>query len=95
MRKILTTKFSHWSYEEEWRQFIPLDKNAEEKGLYYSDFSNDLKLKQVIIGAHSKLTRKQVSNALTGLNKDIVVFKARVGFKKFEVVKNQRAELWA
>lgn len=95
MKKFLTTKFSHWSYEEEYRLFISLDKNKDENGLYFSDFSNDTRLKQVIVGVRSSLSRKQVSEALGNLRHDVEVFKARPAFKSFEVVRNKNEKLWA
>ena len=39
MQKVISTKFSHWKYEKEYRLFIGLDITEEEKGLYYTDFS--------------------------------------------------------
>ena len=95
MKKFLTTKFSHWAYEEEYRLFISLDKNEEENGLYFLDFSDDLRLKQVIVGARSTLSRKQISEALGDLSQDVEVFKARPAFKSFEVVRNKNEKLWA
>ena len=95
MRKFLTTKFSHWAYEEEYRLFISLDNNEEENGLYFSDFSDDLRLKQVIVGARSGISRKQVSDALGDVRHEVAVFKARPAFKSFEVVRNENEKLWA
>jgi len=95
MYKFLSTKFIHWSYEEEWRLFVTLDKNEEENGLYFSDFSEKLELKQVIVGAQSEITRKQLSDALGDLSGNIEVFKARPAFKTFEVVRNKNKKLWA
>ncbi len=95
MKKFLTTKFSHWAYEEEYRMFLPLDKNEEENGLFFCGFSNDLRLKQVIVGAQSSISRKQVSDALGDLHHEVEVFKARPAFKSFEVVRNNNEKLWA
>ncbi len=57
MKKILSTKFSHWSYEKELRIFIPLDRkdifglNSKKiDDLYYLEFSDKLELKEVIVG---------------------------------------------
>ncbi len=52
VKKILITKFSHWRHEEEWRLFVPLD-NKESDGMYYADFSDKLKLEEVIVGLRS------------------------------------------
>jgi Ca2+-binding EF-hand superfamily protein len=94
MYKFLTTKFEHWSYEEEYRAFLELeDRDAD--GNYYAEFSEALELKQVIIGAHSSITRKDVKNALSGYKEEIETFKARADFKRFEVVRNKNEKLWA
>lgn len=94
MLKFLTTKFEHWSYEEEYRSFVELEEKDKD-GNYYADFSDNLKLKQIIVGAHSDITRKQIDNALSIHTEEIEIFKARAGFRKFEVVKNNNEELWA
>lgn len=90
MIKFLTTKFIHWSYEQEYRSFLDLEE--EENGLYYANFSKKLKLKQVIVGAHSTITRAQI-DAVVG--KEIEVFKARVAFRSFKIVRNKNENLWA
>jgi hypothetical protein len=94
MKRFLATKFSHWVYEEEYRLFISLNKNEEENGLYFLDFSDDLRLKQIIVGARSSISRKQVSHALGDLRHEVEVFKARPAFKSFEVVRNKNEKLW-
>ena len=87
MLKFLTTKFEHWSYEEEYRLFEDL-KEKDKDGNYYADFSDKLQLKQVIIGAHSDVTRKQIDIALVSYMGDLEIFEARAGFRRFEVVRN-------
>jgi hypothetical protein len=87
MLKIFSTKFNHWSYEEEYRVFTEL--SVKENGLYYIDFSDDIVLKQVIIGASSSITKKQILDAY---GSKVEVFKARAAFKTFEIVKNQAHE---
>ena len=87
MSKFLTTKFEHWSYEEEYRLFEDL-KEKDKDGNYYADFSDKLQLKQVIIGAHSDVTRKQIDIALVSYMGDLEIFEARAGFRRFEVVRN-------
>lgn len=94
MSKVLTTKFSHWRYEKEYRCFIQLDHDeADANENYFLNFSNQLQLKEVIVGANSKLTRDSIAKAL-GKMKDIEIFKARPAFKTFNVVRNKNAKLW-
>lgn len=90
---LLFTKFSHWHYEQEYRVYVQLDE--EIGGLYYADFSEQLILRRVIVGDQSSVTRTQVSDALGSLGKNVETFKARAGFKEFEVVRNQNSAMWA
>ncbi len=95
MQRILTTKFEHWHYEEEYRLFISLDPTTEENGLYFSDFSNELQLKKVIVGGRSEITRSKLNGALGKLADQVEVFTARPAFKTFSVVRNKNEALWA
>ena len=94
MKKFLLTKFDHWAYEKEYRAFIDLDPKEEESGLYFFNFGKDLKLRTVIVGHSSKITRSQVKNALGRLAREVEVFKARVSFTKFQVIRNKNEKLW-
>jgi len=47
-KAILSTKFRHWSYEEEIRGFTEL--NVEEGGKYFLNFQKKLELAEVILG---------------------------------------------
>ena len=94
MKKYLKTKFEHWSYEEEYRAFISLDPAEEEDGKYFFNFGEELKLRTVIVGCLSAITRKQIADVLIGLEGNVEYFKARAGFTRFEVVRNQNDKLW-
>ncbi|BFM12865.1 DUF2971 domain-containing protein [Simiduia litorea] len=93
-KRFLFTKYSHWSYENEVRGFISLDKETEEKGLYFLDFSDSLKLKEVIVGSESDITRQEISDSLSGYNINVNCFKARLAFKSFRVVRQRKESLW-
>ena len=93
MRRLLSTKFSHWQYEQEYRAFVGLD--TETDGLYFIDFSDTVKLRSVIVGDQSDVTRANVAKALEGIETGIEVFKARAAFRSFEVVRNREQSMWA
>jgi len=93
MKRLLFTKFSHWQYEQEYRVYVQLEEEID--GLYYSEFSDQLALKRVIVGDQSSITRSQVSDALGSLVNDVEMFKARAGFRSFEVVRNKNSAMWA
>ena len=92
MKKLMHQKFSHWSYEKEWRIFVSLDE--QEDGIYYVNFSNEIQVKEVIVGCVSQISRKKVSEALGELDGKVKVFKARPAFKDFKIVENQNSSLW-
>lgn len=89
---MMTTKYIDWSYEQEWRVFAPL-KN-EENGIFFQKFDQDVSLREVIVGARSDLSRADVMGALENQASGVDVFKARLGFKQFEIVRNQNDSLW-
>ena len=94
MKKLLGTKFSHWKYEDEARLFVSLDEKDRSTGFYYTKFSKDLRLAQVIIGAESKTTRREIADVLGDLAGAVDAFKVRPAFKSFNVVKNRNKKLW-
>ncbi len=89
-KQILFTKFSHWSYEQEVRMYINLEK--ERDGHYYLSFSNSLQLNKVIIGCESDATVKEIEGALGDLKNSVEVLKARPAFKEFKVVRNRKED---
>ena len=93
MKKVLFTKFEHWKYEQEYRVYIQLEEEVDEN--YYADFSDQIQLKRVIVGSESDVSRSQIKEVLGTLSDDVEIFKARAGFKAFEVVRNKNEKLWA
>lgn len=87
---LLCTKFRHWQYEQELRVIVPLKQAVQEGSLYFYPFNDNLQLVEVILGplcseslnAVRRLTRTQYPHA--------VAFKARLGFKFFKVVPDER-----
>jgi len=93
MELLLSVKFSHWQYEEEVRLFVALKDKDKKADLYFTEFSEDLRLAQVIVGCKSSVSRKEIARAL-GEEENVERFKARAAFKSFSVVKNKNSRLW-
>lgn len=89
---LLVTKFVHWSYEEEYRACCPLE--LREGGLYFTNFSPSMRLTHVIVGQSSKITRREVAEALGELKDSVTVFKSRSAFRTFRIVRNRRDDMW-
>lgn len=67
MLENLTTKFSHWSYEQEWRRFVCLETECvREGGLYFRPFDESLVLKEVLLGARTDLCSAELECVLAG-----------------------------
>jgi len=92
---LLFTKFSHWSYEDEVRAFVTLEDRDPKTGLYFAEFSDRLRLREVIVGAASTLTRAQVRDALAGLAPSVSAWKTRLAFRSYRIVRQNNERLWA
>jgi Protein of unknown function (DUF2971) len=83
----LYTKYENWSYEKEIRIWTDLTTLSD--GLYFLDFSERLKLIEVIAGARCELAKSEILDVLKPLQ-DVRLVKARAGFEQFEIVEDQR-----
>ncbi len=92
VKKIIATKFSHWSYEREYRCYLPLENKAikEIDGRCYADFSDEiLKIKEVIVGLRSPVARAQIEATLGEMAGGVEIFKARADDRKFALVRDE------
>jgi len=87
--RLIRTKFTDWSYEDEYRIFIELADLNEEYGNYFLDFSPTLQLREVIVGMNCDLSidriRKLLDNELTKVH----VRKARMAYRTFKMVEDR------
>lgn len=95
MKKLLCTKYSHWRYENEIRIFVRLEEMDTTLGLYFASFSEQLALRSVIVGHRSAVTRAELNDALGDLGPTVSVWKARLAFKSFKVVRQKMEALWS
>ena len=91
MKRLLRTKFWDWKYEDEWRVFVQLDHSTKESGLYFYDFSNELRLEEVILGPRCALPIDRVRSMVADFSPTVVVRKARIAFQTFRVVEDKLA----
>ena len=91
--RFLSTKFDGWSYEKEIRVFANLTKPDLADGKFYADFSDDLQLRAVVVGALSNVTKNCLMKLFkeSALDSSKVAFaKARLAFKSYSVVPDKR-----
>jgi hypothetical protein len=94
MLKVLTTKYEHWRYESEMRLFTALTDRDPDTGLYFADFGEKMKLKEVIVGPLSTVTRDELTDALGDMASKVQMFKARLAFRTYTVTRQHKASLW-
>lgn len=88
------TKFSHWKYEQEVRGYTTLEEQHPESGLFFANFSDELKLREIIVGAHSSISRETVNEALGSMTTEVRIIKACLALQTFKVVGQRNKRLW-
>ena len=83
---VIFTKYANWQYEREIRVWAALD---EKRMVIFLKFGDHLQLSKVIAGARCPVTEKEIQHALGSLADNVVLVKARGGFTRFEIVKDQ------
>ena len=89
VERLIATKFADWKYEDETRLFVALDPATTENGLYFLDFSNELQLREVILGPNCELPLSGIKKLVSDFPSEVSVIKARVAFKTFSVVQDK------
>ena len=85
VRNLLTTKFSHWSYEEEYRAFVPLHKKDGDH--FFFNFSDDLILREVIFGLRAETCDDEIDDAIKKLQGEVKKFRVSAHDTRFELKK--------
>ncbi len=94
MRNFIATKYIHWRYEKEWRLWVGLEEKDPKTGHYFLDFSDNLNLVKVVVGAESNITCKTIDIALGKQRPNVECFKVRTAFNSFRMIQNQNNRLW-
>jgi len=91
--KLLTTKYHHWRYEQEFRMILRIEDVVEEAGLFFLPFCNALRLKESIIGARCNLTPLGVARHIGTDGCGVRIRKARLAFNSFKVVQDRSVKV--
>jgi hypothetical protein len=85
----LTTKFAIWEYEREWRVFTTLKESVRsdsaDRELYFVKFGKNLALKEVLIGAASETSAKEVFDTLADYETEVRVARVHLADSTFEL----------
>lgn len=91
VRDLLRTKYIHWEYEEEVRVRLKLAAQTLENGSYFYPFGGKLVLREVILGPFCELPIDDVREKVRLAYQSVSVIKARLAFKWFRVVRDERS----
>jgi hypothetical protein len=94
MNQLLRTKFYDWKYEDEMRIFVQLNHETKESGLYFSSFSSDFQLREVILGPRCELPIASIRAVINNFLPVVTVVKSRISFSSFKIVENRTASLY-
>ena len=93
IQDVIFTKYSHWSYENEYRFCLPLNEKIDGlyhfNGLIFCEFSDNLKLKEVIVGSYSHVTRAIVERSLGDMASSVQIFKVREDYREYAMVRDE------
>lgn len=89
IQEILSTKFKSWEYEDESRNFLMLEARDPKTGLYFKEFGNGLRLREVILGPRCKVTKAHILEKSRSLDPKVRVLKARLAFTRFGIVTDE------
>lgn len=91
VNRLLRTKFADWKYEDEVRLFVELDHDTIESGSYFYSFSDNLVLREIILGPRCGIPLMGVKNLVDNFERPVRVLKSRIAFGSFRVVENRTA----
>jgi hypothetical protein len=86
---LLFTKYLDWNYEQEARIFTALEDRDPATGLYFGNFGEQLQLREVIAGPLFAVGKQDLRD-VTRYTTKVKFTKARLAFKTFRVVTDQR-----
>jgi Protein of unknown function (DUF2971) len=84
-RKLLTTKFEHWSYEDEVRIFASIEEKNEQ-GLCFYSFCESLKLVEVVLGVRCKKSVSDIHKMIGNDSPAVTVIQSKLDESSFSVV---------
>lgn len=99
--ELITTKFSHWRYEQEARSLYMLDAVQQEAHpktgapLYFAGYENPgypaLELREVILGLRAVEPIERIRSLVAHFVPVVSVIQARAAFRTFRVVTDRRS----
>jgi len=92
LERVITTKYSQWAYEEEWRVWSKLEDPDSVNGEYYINFGDIMSLREIIVGVRCKNSVGSFKKLVGEVDHPVTIMKARTAFDSFTMVRQQRVK---
>jgi hypothetical protein len=89
--RLVRTKFIDWKYEDERRMFVDLDPSLQEGKNHFMEFSENLILREVILGLKCDLPVSRVRQLLKDEPSPVKVLKAGMALRAFKIIEDRDA----
>lgn len=86
---LIRTKFTEWQYENEHRMYAELDKAEQAARLSFVKFSEDLILREVILGMNCVKPIEEIRRIVNSNFSKVKVIKAGMALRKFKVIEDR------
>ena len=83
---LLSTKYSSWRYEREWRMQVDLSSAEKEGSLYFEEIGRRIHLAEVILGVNCVASVGAVRKLVDEHHENVVTFQARLAIGSFAIV---------
>lgn len=89
LEKLTITKFYDWKYEDEVRYFVDLKQLTPHSGIYFLKFSQDLLLREVILGSRCDLPIDAIRELTGKFPYAVNVIRSKISFREFSVIQDR------
>ena len=89
-KTLLSTKYSSWKYEGEWRVQVDLAKSDKEGPIYFERIGHRIHLAEVVLGVNCAASVSSVANLVNKHHNDVVTFQARLAYGSFGIVPQEQ-----
>lgn len=93
LEELIATKYSDWSYESEYRRLLKLNHCTNEGGSYWVNFSEDLALREMILGCRCELSPAKLMGFVKNNHERVWITKTKLALRKFALTEDREARI--
>ena len=89
-KRLLTTKFADWKYEDEVRMFVRPEECQEKDDLHFVSFGASLQPRSILLGARSSLSERDARSAALAAGLKLAIIPTRLAFNTFRIIAKRK-----